>query len=126
MTNLANQKSVMVRINDRGPFLHERAIDVSYTAAYKLGIIGNGSGEVELESLAANAEPAPIPASAPVQSKPLENSAPPPVVVAPVAPASLETSVYLQLGAFESQQNAESFLTRMRSELGSLGKQFRL
>jgi rare lipoprotein A len=129
VTNLANQKSVIVRVNDRGPFLHERAIDVSYTAAHKLGIIGAGSGEVEVESLAASAEPTPVAVSAPVPDKPLESSAPPPVAVAPVALASLEsseTSVYLQLGAFKSQEGAESFMERMRSELGSLGKQFKM
>ena len=50
MTNLANQKSVIVRVNDRGPFLHDSVIDLSYAAAHKLGIIGNGSAEVEVES----------------------------------------------------------------------------
>ncbi|MDO8262858.1 MAG: septal ring lytic transglycosylase RlpA family protein [Gallionella sp.] len=120
VTNLANQKSVIVRINDRGPFLHERVIDVSYTAAHKLGIIGNGSGEVEVESLAAGG---------PVQSKPLENSAPATLTAVPVALTSLESSetgVYLQLGAFKSQQGAESFMERMRNELGDLGKQLKL
>src|SRR3989338_7808887 len=48
VTNLANQKSVIVRVNDRGPFLHERAIDVSYTAAHNLGVVGSGWGEVEV------------------------------------------------------------------------------
>lgn len=117
VTNLANQKSVIVRVNDRGPFLHERAIDVSYTAAHKLGIIANGSGEVEVESLAA---------AGPVQSRPLENSAPAAMAAVPAALPGSETSVYLQLGAFRSQQGAESFMERMRSELGDLGKQFKL
>jgi rare lipoprotein A len=120
VTNLANQKSVIVRVNDRGPFLHERAIDVSYTAAHKLGIVGSGSGEVEVESIAA---------SGPVQSRPPENSAPVAMTAAPVALTSLdssETRVYLQLGAFKSQQGAESFMARMRSDLGDFGKQFKL
>lgn len=130
VTNLANQKSVIVRINDRGPFLHERAIDVSYAAAHKLGLIANGSGEVEVESLAANAEITPIAAAPQVQSKPLEANAPAAAVpAATVAPGTLdtsETSVYLQLGAFKSQQSAESFMERMRGELGGLGKQFKM
>lgn len=127
VTNLSNNKSVVVRVNDRGPFLHERVIDLSYTAAHKLGIIGAGSGEVEVESLAADVVINPIAVSEPVQSQPLENSAPAPMT--PVALASLEnssTNVYLQLGAFESQQNAESFLARMRAELDDTGKQFKL
>ena len=129
VTNLANQKTVIVRINDRGPFLHERVIDLSYTAAYKLGIIGSGSAEVEVESLASNAVITAVSINAvppsSVQSQPLEISAP----VASVTLATLEnsdTNVYLQLGAFESQENAESFLARMRTELGDTGKQFKL
>ncbi|HEU0189075.1 MAG TPA: septal ring lytic transglycosylase RlpA family protein [Gallionella sp.] len=129
VTNLANQKSVIVRVNDRGPFLHERAIDVSYTAAHKLGIIGDGSGEVEVESIAASASSPPVAASEPMQSKPPEISPPAPVAAAPVALTSLETSetsVYLQLGAFKSQQSAESFMERMRNELADFGKQFKM
>ena len=51
VTNLSNGKSVVVRINDRGPFHSSRLIDLSYTAAYKLGYIGNGSTEVEVETI---------------------------------------------------------------------------
>lgn len=135
VTNLANQKSVIVRVNDRGPFLHDRVIDLSYTAAYKLGILGDGSAEVEVESLAANASITPMTASESVQSQPLESSAPAALVTAPlvatppVTSASLEksdTNVYLQLGAFKSQEGAESFLEKMRIELSSTGKQFKL
>ncbi len=157
VTNLANQRSVVVRINDRGPFLHDRIIDLSYTAAYKLGIIGDGSAEVEVESLApdatasasiasgsvqspvSNATTSPLAANSAVQSRPLDNSPPAASTDArtdtastapsPVAPASLEnsdTAVYLQLGAFKSQEGAESFLDRMRSLLGNTGKQFKL
>jgi len=49
VTNLANKKSVVVRINDRGPFVHDRIIDLSYTAADKLGIVNNGGAEVVVE-----------------------------------------------------------------------------
>ena len=133
VTNPANQRSIVVRVNDRGPFLHERVIDVSYTAAHKLGILGSGSAEVEVESIAANSGTNTIAASS-VQTQPLETSAPAAsaastLAVPAVASVSLEnsgTNVYLQLGAFESQQNAESFLSHMRTELGSTGKQFKL
>ncbi len=137
VTNLANQKSVIVRVNDRGPFINDRVIDLSYTAAYKLGILSNGSAEVEVESLAANTRTAPVAPIEPAQSKPLENSLPASAVVAaPVAPvtppaalASLENndaSVYLQLGAFKSQESAESFMEKMRGELSGTGKQLKL
>ena len=51
VTNLANHKSVVVRINDRGPFRSDRLIDLSYTAAWKLGYVNQGSAEVEVERL---------------------------------------------------------------------------
>ena len=51
VTNLENGRSVVVRVNDRGPFLHGRAIDLSYLAAHKLGYVRNGSAPVEVELL---------------------------------------------------------------------------
>jgi len=145
VTNLANKKSVVVRVNDRGPFLHDRVIDLSYAAAYRLGIIGDGSAEVEVESLPANVSVKPLAAST-VQSKPLESSTPasavpaspvmspsvtnssaatlPPDTIASVE--SSDTSVYLQLGAFKTQEAAEAYLEKMRSELRDNGKQLML
>lgn len=51
ITHVATGRSVVVRINDRGPFHASRVVDVSYTAALKLGLLGKGSHEVELERL---------------------------------------------------------------------------
>ena len=51
VTNLANGRSIVVRINDRGPFHSERIIDLSYAAAYKLGYVGAGSAKVEVEAI---------------------------------------------------------------------------
>lgn len=51
VTNLANGRTVVVRVNDRGPFLRGRLIDLSYAAAYKLGYVNSGSAEVEVESI---------------------------------------------------------------------------
>lgn len=51
VTNIRTGTSVVVRINDRGPFLSDRLIDLSYTAAYKLGVLGGGSALVEVESI---------------------------------------------------------------------------
>jgi rare lipoprotein A len=135
VTNLANQKSVVVRINDRGPFLHERVIDLSYTAAYKLGIVSNGSAEVEVESLNPDVVITPIAVREPVQSQPLESASISPFVeVVPVvapneAVAALQASgnnIYLQLGAFKTQKNAEAYLSIMRNELSDTGKEFKL
>jgi rare lipoprotein A len=51
ITSLRTGKQVVVRINDRGPFHSSRSIDLSYAAAYRLGLIGTGSGEVEIEAI---------------------------------------------------------------------------
>ena len=126
VTNVATGKSVVVRVNDRGPFLHERIIDLSYTAAHKLGIVGNGSSEVEVESLLPDTT---IPAPLVVESVKVEPLPPEPVpktasVAVTTAPAG--GNVYLQLGAFKSPQGAEGFLTRMRAEFEGSGKQIGL
>lgn len=125
VTNIATKKSVVVRINDRGPFLHERVMDLSYTAAYKLGYIGNGSAEVEIESLAAGSSTGVIAKTDAVESKPLEKSEPPSKNEAPAASATAAAggNIYLQLGAFKSRDAAESFIAKMRDELGDIGKQ---
>jgi rare lipoprotein A len=51
VTSVSNGKSVVVRINDRGPFHAGRIIDLSYVAAYKLGYVGAGSAQVAVEAL---------------------------------------------------------------------------
>jgi len=120
VTNVASGKSVVVRINDRGPFLHDRIMDLSYTAAHKLGIIGNGSSEVEVESIATDtAVVTPIAVAEPVLNEPLAPAIAPAAASAPPAVGN----TYLQLGAFKSQQGAESFLAKMRAEFSGSGKQ---
>ena len=51
VTHLGNGRSVVVKVNDRGPFLNRRVIDLTYAAAWKLGYVESGSAEVELEVL---------------------------------------------------------------------------
>ena len=51
VTNLQNGRSVIVRVNDRGPFLHNRVMDLSYAAAFKVGYLSSGSGLIEVEML---------------------------------------------------------------------------
>jgi len=73
VTNLRNGRSVVVRVNDRGPFLHGRVIDVSYAAAARLGFASAGSAEVEVElitdpeALTAGAARPSIPMSEPIR-----------------------------------------------------------
>jgi rare lipoprotein A len=132
VTNVANGRSVVVRINDRGPFLDGRLIDLSYVAAYKLDLLRAGSGLVEVESILPDsfvALAAPAAASAPLVSSSTAVSAdtqPAAVVQAPdgaqpetpSAGAGLQGGMfYLQLGAFSVRENAERFLDRMRAAL---------
>ena len=51
VTNVSNGKSVIVRVNDRGPFHDDRLIDLSYAAAYKLGYYHHGTAKVKLEAI---------------------------------------------------------------------------
>jgi len=55
--NLKNNRKIEVRVNDRGPFIRSRILDLSYTAAKKLGIVGPGTAEVEIVALGAMAQP---------------------------------------------------------------------
>jgi len=131
VTNLANGKSVVVRVNDRGPFLHERIMDLSYTAAYKLGYVNNGSSEVEVESLLPEAAvAAPLVAYEPVRSEALPPEplplAPLPLAAVASAPAAAAGNVYLQIGVFKSQQGAESFMAKIRGEFDGGGKELSL
>ncbi len=112
VSNPANGKSVVVKVNDRGPFHADRLIDLSYTAAWKLGYVNNGSTLVEVEKL--------HPGS-PATTIAERNDVPP--VAAPSKPATTlatqrdSTGTYLQLGAFGNRDNAESFLAHMAREL---------
>ena len=123
VTNVANGKSVVLRVNDRGPFIGDRLIDLSYTAAWKLGILGSGSGMVDVESIipgtAPVAEPPPVATAKPLAAPMIEVAALPPVAPVAAAPAPATAAAggsYLQFGAFGVQANAESYLARLQSQ----------
>lgn len=111
VTALATGKTLVVRINDRGPFHADRIIDLSYVAAWKLGLIGGGSGPVEVEAL--------LPESDRGLARSVEMPAP--AVAAPVAGDTGETGIFLQLGAFGAHDAADDFLRKMRVELDGVG-----
>ena len=115
VTNLRTGKTVVVRINDRGPFRGDRLIDLSYAAAYKLGIIESGSDLVEVESIVPGETPPSLEASAAGQTGLIP-------AARPAGPATAEepTGVYVQLGAFSLRQNAESFVAHMRADMSWL------
>ena len=126
VTNVTSGKSVVVRVNDRGPFLHDRLIDLSYAAAWKLGVAQRGSGEVEVEAILpeqagvlARAAALPPVAAAPQVESPAEVTpvpVPPPAFTATTdgAPSG---GYAVQLGAFASYANALNFLTHAQNQL---------
>lgn len=129
VTNIATGKSVVVRVNDRGPFLRGRIIDLSYAAAYKLGIAQNGSGEVAVDAIL----PGRIGASAqvgatslaPVAAAPATppsaasaSMAPTPVPVPDAPPVAVTPAGFaVQLGAFANYSNARAFLAHVQNQL---------
>ena len=105
VTNLENGKSVVVRINDRGPFHDNRLIDLSYAAAVKIGVYPKGTGLVEVRAI--------------TPGEPLQDLPPPP---APAVAASTglptgapRPGIYLQVGAFADNANAERVARQLRS-----------
>ncbi|WP_269531580.1 septal ring lytic transglycosylase RlpA family protein [Chitinimonas sp. BJYL2] len=142
VTSLANGKSVVVRINDRGPFHKGRVIDLSYTAAYRLGYHHGGSARVRVEALLPGEQSAPLP---PVTTLLREVEAAPgrppetltgtsdPLAelaervsrdVAEPAPAPVETQGalrWVQLGAFGTAAAAEAFRIKTTDSLAWLG-----
>ncbi len=126
VTNVATGKSVVVRVNDRGPFLHGRIIDLSYAAAARIGVAQKGSGEVIVEAIipgdtvVATALPpvAATPSEPLVQPAPMSMapSSPPPAPVA--APGG--RGYIVQLGAFRDNANAQRLAADARDRLASL------
>jgi rare lipoprotein A len=92
VTALDSGRSVIVRINDRGPFHSDRLIDLTYTAAYKLGLVGRGSGRVRVEGIDPGA-----------------------IEVGDAAPPG---GLYLQFGAFGEARNAQQLERRIAAVHG--------
>ena len=139
VTNVKNGRSVIVRVNDRGPFKRGRVMDLSFLAACRLGYAMNGSAEVVVESLAPGTLPPPVDL-AQANASPIDNTAvvtnlpanangtvsatvatPTPAETKPErVPVSVAAGgVYLQLGAFGSLTNAENFRDHLARDLDS-------
>ena len=97
----APDKTVVVRVNDRGPFLRGRIIDLSYAAAAKLGIVKNGVGAVEVELLLPPfTDDSPRPSAAPAADSP-------PPAAAPIADSAASAALpALQLAALSDPDSA--------------------
>nr|WP_040719565.1 septal ring lytic transglycosylase RlpA family protein [Oxalobacter paraformigenes] len=129
VTSLETGKQVIVRVNDRGPFLSNRLIDLSYTAAYKLGYLEKGSGQVEVELLlpdeierinlakkdaSSPIGPQPVVIAAASEGGDRTKAAPPAANVSQPDARGTKTAsggpaYYLQLGAYQEASNAQSY-----------------
>ena len=115
VTNVATGRSVVVRVNDRGPFHPGRIIDLSYAAAYKIGIAQRGSGEVEVESVLPTGTP-------PTPTAPLPMVGAGEAGVATQIPVEQETGGFVvQLGAFANNANAQAFVAHVANQIAALG-----
>lgn len=92
VTNLSNGRSIVVKINDRGPFVANRLIDLSYVAAAKLDMLATGTALVEVRA---------ITPGNPVELSRVAESPPP--------------TLYVQVGAFGVQEHAEQVVTRLHA-----------
>jgi rare lipoprotein A len=113
VTNLDNNKSVTVRINDRGPFAKERVIDLSYAAADVIGMISTGTAPVRVEVLSDEAPltPATTPLASPDAAAPPETIPTPDTALstgeASPPPGEAQVLFTVQVGSFSSKANAE-------------------
>jgi rare lipoprotein A len=129
VTSVASGKSVVVRVNDRGPFLHGRIIDLSYAAAHRIGIAQNGSGPVDVQAIlpgtfaqtpAASRPALPPVAAAPAATMPLVPASTIPLANPDAPPVAPVTGGYsIQLGAFANFANAQAFLAHAQNQLAT-------
>ena len=145
VTRPANGKSVVVRVNDRGPFHAGRLIDLSWTAAYKLGYLAEGSSLVEVELIVPGRPLKPLSGESAARPATMESVADvkvgfdadesDPIMrlalaeearALPAAQPLVEThdaaGHYIQLGAFGNRDNAETLRAHLGRELGALGE----
>jgi rare lipoprotein A len=108
VTNLVNGKRVVVKVNDRGPFVDNRLIDLSFAAATALDMVGTGTTRVEVRAVAPpqGGLGGSVVAAAP-QALPPDASA--------AVPAESIEQMFVQIGAFSQPENAERLVARLRA-----------
>ena len=136
--NLRNDKTIIVRVNDRGPFVHNRIIDLSYAAALKLDMVQDGTSLVEVTAISFDdvppgdrpvrivepVEPVAGPSTASVTPVPErdEQRSPPAAESRSAAPVMQEHEIFVQVGAFGDRTNAER--RRVALQSGGIGGAF--
>jgi rare lipoprotein A len=122
VTNLENGRSVVVKVNDRGPFVDDRIIDLSYRAAQDLDMIRHGTARVQVRALT---NPSDVPATTTAATAPRRNG------FSIISEAEADTlypddepaqSMFIQVGAFGDADNAVSLVARLRR--GGIGNSF--
>jgi rare lipoprotein A len=119
VTSVATGRSVIVRVNDRGPFLHNRVIDLSYAAAHRIGIAQKGSGEVDVEAIIPGGQTTPATAPLPPVAAPAGPPATLPVPAEPMPVQRAANGFAVQLGAFGTHANARNFLEHVQNQLAT-------
>jgi rare lipoprotein A len=135
VTNLTNGKRIIVKVNDRGPFVGKRVIDLSYAAARALDMVRGGTAQVEVRALsgppamtttAARVERNPTPSAADARVKPTaplpaepRPDSPQPVVWSPPAVPQLEPQaerLFAQAGRFTKRDDAVQLVDRLKDQ----------
>lgn len=121
VTNLSNNRSIIVRVNDRGPFHSGRVIDLSYTAAKKLGVIKQGTAPVSVEYI----DPVTFNASHPSILDNTQGAGQADGVKAAPTPVhaggyQLPKGTYLQMGAFSANRSARNYQTYVNRKIGAI------
>jgi rare lipoprotein A len=122
VTNVDNRKSVIVRINDRGPFHPGRIIDLSYAAAQRLGITQMGTGNVEVEIIVPDGDPRPPLKKRKAGLASKEAGIVPKADISATAATAVPQSqlpegTYLQIAAFSQEAAAQKFSGNIKSSL---------
>jgi rare lipoprotein A len=117
VTNLGNGKQVIVKVNDRGPFVDGRVIDLSRRAAQELEMIGTGTARVQVRALGAPVAAPPVPVLAGAEPEPRRGTF---SIISEARADSLGPGdrpfrpLYVQVGAFAERQNAASLAERLK------------
>tara|TARA_R110002073_G_scaffold42166_1_gene118362 strand:+ start:39 stop:887 length:849 start_codon:yes stop_codon:yes gene_type:complete len=113
VTNLENGRKVVVKINDRGPFHDDRLIDLSYSAATKLGIIDKGTGHVEVRAINSKN----VVASTAAKKDVVANVTPTANAVSTPTTTMGKVALFLQIGAFSTLSRAEQIKQQVQQQI---------
>jgi len=120
VTNLSNQRQVIVKVNDRGPFSNDRILDLSYAAASKLGVLASGTALIDIKAIDPRQKhTVPQPAKKVAPAQVVATKTIPSIVhkatelTTPSTPATDEKHIFLRIASFNDRSNAE----RLRRKL---------